>query len=145
MHEANYQFLIRMIGHQMKQLGDKKLEAYNITSEQGHALDYLVTHRGENITQKHMEKVFQRKGSSISSIVTNLEKKGLIERKTDPNDERRKFIHLLPKGFAIVKEFQVFFDELEEDMIKGFSEEEKTTLLNLINRVRQNLKDKETD
>ncbi|WP_336865623.1 MarR family transcriptional regulator [Peribacillus frigoritolerans] len=145
MHEANYQFLIRMLGHQMKQLGDKKLEAYNITSEQGHALDYLVTHRDENITQKHMEKVFQRKGSSISSIVTNLEKKGLIERKTDPNDERRKFIHLLPKGFAIVKEFQVFFDELEEDMIKGFSVEEKTTLLNLINRVRQNLKDKETD
>lgn len=141
MKEINYQFLFRMIGHQMKQLGDKKLESYDITIEQGHALDYLVEHMDEGITQKHMENVFQRRGSSISSIVTNLEKKGLVERKTDLTDERRKIIRPLPKGIAIVEDFQMFFKELDDEMTKGFSADEKEQLVVLLNRMIKNLGD----
>ncbi|WP_409369381.1 MarR family winged helix-turn-helix transcriptional regulator [Lysinibacillus sp. 38-6] len=139
MNEVNYQFQIRMIGHQMKQRGDKKLESYDITIEQGHALDYLVSHMEEGITQKHMENVFQRRGSSISSIVTNLEKKGLVERKVDLTDERRKIIRPLPKGIALVKDFQLFFEELDDEMTKGFSIEEKEQLVALLNRIIKNL------
>ncbi|QFG00766.1 MarR family transcriptional regulator [Psychrobacillus glaciei] len=138
MQETNYQFQIRMIGHQMKQKGDKKLESYDITLEQGHALDYLVQHIDDGITQKHMEKAFRRKGSSISSIVTNLEKKELVERKTDLNDERRKIIRPLPKGIALVKDFKIFFEELEEEMTKGFSAEEKERLTSVLNRIIKN-------
>lgn len=141
MQKTNYQFQIRMIGHQMKQRGDKKLETYDITLEQAHALDFLVAHMDEGITQKHMEKAFHRKGSSISSIVTNLEKKGLVERKTDLTDERRKIIRPLPKGIQIVKEFQVFFEELEEEMIKGFSTEDNELLTSLLNRIIKNLEE----
>lgn len=141
MKKTNYQFQIRMIGHQMKQQADRKLEFYDITSEQGHALVYLVSHMDELITQKHMEKAFHRKGSSISSIVTNLEKKGLVERKTDLTDERRKIIRPLPKGIAIVKEFQVFFEELEEELTKDFSKDENEQLTSLLNRIIKNLED----
>ncbi|KOS68767.1 hypothetical protein AEA09_09600 [Lysinibacillus contaminans] len=141
MQKTNYQFQIRMIGHQMKQRGDRKLETYDITLEQAHALDFLVAHMDEGITQKHMEKAFQRKGSSISSIVTNLEKKGLVERKTDLTDERRKIIRPLQKGIEIVKDFQVFFEELEAEMTKDFSTEDNELLTSLLNRIIKNLDD----
>ena len=141
MQETNYQYQIRMIGHQMKQRGDRKLETYDITLEQAHALDFLVANMDEGITQKHMEKAFRRKGSSISSIVTNLEKKGLVERKTDLTDERRKIIRPLPKGIKIVKDFQVFFEELEAEMTKDFSTEDNALLTSLLNRIIKNLED----
>ena len=142
MNATNYQYQVRRIGHQMQQLANKKLEVYHITHEQGHVLDYLVTHLEKNITQKKLEQVFNRKGSSISSIVTNLEKKGFVERKTDLNDERRKIIRPLPKGLEVVQNFKQFFEQLEKDMAKDFSEDEKELLTALLNRIGRNLGEK---
>lgn len=65
----------------MKTIGDKKLETYNLTLEQARFIGYLFQHEDEGISQKDMERAFQRKGSTISSIVHNLEKRVLSKEK----------------------------------------------------------------
>lgn len=139
MSKTNYQFQIRNIGHIMKQLGDQKLEQYGLTSEQGHVVGYLVGHMEENITQKELEKVFQRKASTISSIVTNLEKNNFVQRKIDPTDERRKIIQPLQRAIDVTLEYEVFFEDLEVGMAQGFSAQEKVELSQLLERTIVNL------
>jgi len=63
----------------------------------------------------------------------------LVERKVDLTDERRKIIRPLPKGIALVKDFQLFFEELDDEMTKGFSIEEREQLVELLNRIIKNL------
>ncbi|MGE7932199.1 MarR family winged helix-turn-helix transcriptional regulator [Viridibacillus arvi] len=123
----------------MKTIGDKKLETYNLTIEQARFIGYLFLHEDEGISQKDMERAFQRKGSSISSIVHNLEKKGFIERKVDMKDERRRIIHVLPKGKNLVEDFNNFFNEMETTMVNGFDDKEKDALSTMLNKVINNL------
>lgn len=139
MSQTNYQFLFRNIGHLMKQLGDQKLENYDLTSEQGHIVGYLVEHMDERLTQKDLEKIFRRKGSTISSIITNLEKKNFVERRVDLSDERRKIIRPLQKAIDITTIYALFFEELEVGMVSDFSDVEKDLFAKLLNRAIHNL------
>ncbi|WP_083671661.1 MarR family transcriptional regulator [Viridibacillus sp. FSL H7-0596] len=123
----------------MKTIGDKKLETYNLTLEQARFIGYLFQHEDEGISQKDMERAFQRKGSTISSIVHNLEKKGFIERKVDIKDERRRIIHVLPKGKNLVEDFNDFFKEMETTMVNGLDDKEKDALSNMLDKVINNL------
>ncbi|MEK5529383.1 MarR family transcriptional regulator [Viridibacillus sp. FSL R5-0468] len=123
----------------MKTIGDKKLETYNLTLEQARFIGYLFQHEDEGISQKDMERAFQRKGSTISSIVHNLEKKGFIERKVDMKDERRRIIHVLPKGKNLVEDFNDFFKEMETTMVNGLDDMEKDALSNMLDKVINNL------
>ncbi|ETT84244.1 MarR family transcriptional regulator [Viridibacillus sp. FSL R5-0477] len=123
----------------MKTIGDKKLETYNLTLEQARFIGYLFQHEDEGISQKDMERAFQRKGSTISSIVHNLEKKGFIERKVDMKDERRRIIHVLPKGKNLVEDFNDFFKEMETTMVNGLDDKEKDALSNMLDKVINNL------
>ncbi|CAH1226384.1 hypothetical protein PAECIP111891_05944 [Paenibacillus allorhizoplanae] len=74
----NLQHQFRMIGLKMKIGVDKKLEAYGLTIEQGLALRFIDGNEEGGVSQKDLEKTFNRKGSSISSLVNNLEKVGAV-------------------------------------------------------------------
>ncbi|WP_025692116.1 MarR family winged helix-turn-helix transcriptional regulator [Paenibacillus zanthoxyli] len=136
-HTFQYQF--RTIGHKLKMLGDKKLESYDLTLEQAHLIDYLYHHEEKGISQKDIERVFQRKGSTVSSIVVNLEKKGFLERKVGATDERKKILSLLPKGKEVVRDFEAFFEELEEVMTSRLSRAEIEKLSRTLSIVIANL------
>ncbi|KOO51924.1 hypothetical protein AMD00_05715 [Viridibacillus arvi] len=138
-NDETLQHQFRTIGHRLKTIGDKKLETYNLTIEQARFIGYLFLHEDEGISQKDMERAFQRKGSSISSIVHNLEKKGFIERKVDMKDERRRIIHVLPKGKNLVEDFNNFFNEMETTIVNGFNDKEKDALSTMLNKVINNL------
>ncbi|OMC79235.1 hypothetical protein BK130_18790 [Viridibacillus sp. FSL H8-0123] len=137
--DVTFQHQFITIGHRMKTIGDKKLETYNLTLEQARFIGYLFQHEDEGISQKDMERAFQRKGSTISSIVHNLEKKGFIERKVDMKDERRRIIHVLPKGKNLVEDFNDFFKEMETTMVNGLDDKEKDALSNMLDKVINNL------
>ena len=39
--DATYQYLVRMLAHEMKHYADRKLDEYNVTQEQSHTLGYM--------------------------------------------------------------------------------------------------------
>lgn len=139
MDTDNLQFQVRAIGHKLKNYADKRLEAYGLTGEQARLIDYVYHHEEKGISQKDLEVTFQRKGSSISSIVSNLEKNGFIKRKMDTKDERRKMIYVLAKGRDLVLEFEDLFRETENIMMNGLSHEDQKKLFELLNTVNLNL------
>lgn len=57
--EQSYGYLFRMISHEMKHKADQRLEMYDITNEQGHALGYLYAHQATG----------QGRGATIMAIL----------------------------------------------------------------------------
>ncbi|WP_204193544.1 MarR family transcriptional regulator [Staphylococcus sp. GDY8P47P] len=138
--EATYQYLVRMLAHEMKHYADRKLDEYNVTQEQSHTLGYIYRHKDQGITQNELLKTFKRKGSTVSSILKGLENKGLIYRMVDPEDSRRKNLKLTKEGTQLVESFVSIFDDIESILVKDFNENEKQQLKSLFERMLNNIK-----
>lgn len=137
---ATYQYLVRMLAHEMKHYADRKLDEYNVTQEQSHTLGYMYRHKDRGITQNELLKTFKRKGSTVSSTLKGLENKGLIYRMVDPDDSRRKNLKLTQEGMKLVESFVSIFDDIEAILVKDFNESEKQQLKDLFERMLNNIK-----
>ncbi|MEX2949544.1 MarR family transcriptional regulator [Staphylococcus warneri] len=137
--ELTYQFLLRSLAHQMKNYADRRLDDFGITQEQSHTLGYIYRHQDKGISQKDIMKTFDRKGSTVSSILKNLEKRDLVYRKVNPKDTRSKILKLTDKGVTLVESFTKVFDEIEERMILNFAEEDKIKLKEYLEQMMKNL------
>ncbi|MFF2091386.1 MarR family winged helix-turn-helix transcriptional regulator [Paenibacillus sp. NPDC058174] len=137
--ERNLQHQFRMIGLMMKISADKKLESLGLTIEQGLAIRYIDGHEEGGLSQKDLENTFNRKGSSISSLVNNLEKKALVVRKADPKDDRRKLLRVTPAGKELVGAFEQYFEEFEHTLLNGFTADEANLLFRFLERIEANI------
>ncbi|MBN4934456.1 MarR family transcriptional regulator [Staphylococcus sp. EG-SA-6] len=138
--DATYQYLVRMLAHEMKHYADRKLDEYNVTQEQSHTLGYMYRHKDRGITQNELLKTFKRKGSTVSSTLKGLENKGLIYRMVDPDDSRRKNLKLTQEGMKLVESFVCIFNDIEAILVKDFNESEKQQLKDLFERMLNNIK-----
>ena len=138
--DATYQYLVRMLAHEMKHYADRKLDEYNVTQEQSHTLGYMYRHKDRGITQNELLKTFKRKGSTVSSTLKGLENKGHIYRMVDPDDSRRKNLKLTQEGMKLVESFVCIFDDIEAILVKDFNESEKQQLKDLFERMLNNIK-----
>ena len=137
----NYEFYLRSIVHTMKQMLDGKLLPNNITNQQARLLGYLGDQikRDEEIVQKDLEQTMKLRGSSITSLLQGLERKGFIVRSTGNEDGRTKQVNITEKGRALINEVESSFKELEVLLVKGMTEEEKQSYLHLLQISYRNL------
>lgn len=63
--------------------------------------------------------------STLTRMVDDLEKKGLVYRKNDPEDRRKVLISLTEKGQACFERLGQLSDELMEELLQGVDEEDK--------------------
>lgn len=73
-----------------------KKHRIDLTFEMLQLLFRLWTHEG--INQQELANRTCKDKVSLSYLISNLEKKGLVTRTTDPADRRNKLIYLTPKG-----------------------------------------------
>lgn len=139
--EYPYDLFIKSIAQKIRSINDKKLKEYNLSSSQASLLELLERgiRNDEEITRKVMEKVLKLKGPSITSLINGLRSKGYIIRSTGVNDARTFQIEITPKGYQLVREMEEVFEETEQQMLKGMTNEEKKTFLDLLFRAYENL------
>jgi DNA-binding MarR family transcriptional regulator len=134
---------LRLIGQRTKLLLDKRLLPYDITSQQARIIGFVCSRQreGKSICQKDIEEAFELKGSSITSLLQGLERKGFITRRPDPADERRKVVIVLPKGQELMSDFETAFRELDEKMAQGLTAEQQQTLVEALELMAHNLEE----
>ncbi|MFW2491658.1 MarR family winged helix-turn-helix transcriptional regulator [Clostridium chromiireducens] len=139
--EYPYDLFIKSMAQKIRNINDKKLKEYNISSSQASLLELLERgiRNDEEITRKVMEKVLKLRGPSITNLINGLKSKGYIIRSTGVNDARTFQIEITPKGYQLVREMEEVFEETEQQILKGMTEEEKKTFLDLLIRAYKNL------
>ncbi|MCG8564447.1 MAG: MarR family winged helix-turn-helix transcriptional regulator [Desulfobacterales bacterium] len=77
--------------------------------------------------------------STVSNIINQLVKKGYVEKKTDPEDARKTIVRLSVQSRGHVETMFDISKRLKERLFKDMSEEEKSILFLLLNKVEQNM------
>ena len=119
---------------------DARVSRYDVTPAQTHVLLYLQQHGGR-VPQHELAEFLRVKPSTVNGVLDRMEEKGLVRRSVSGSDARRRLITLTEKGAEQQALFQQSFLDVEEAMVRGFSQEERETLCALLDRVIQNLKE----
>lgn len=75
--------------------------------------------------------------STITPIITSLEKRGLIERKIDTKDRRNIYIYLSSKGEKFTKQVDIELKNILNEYIKYIGDEDTKKLIYLINKTKK--------
>ncbi len=104
---------------------------------QPNMLEYVIEH--DSCTQKEIAKATHVTPASAAISLKRMEKSGLITRRHDEKDPRKNLISVTEKGIASLQEFRKICDTTDENMFKGFSEEDCQLLHSLLVRLHENL------
>ena len=116
-----------------------KKQIDSLTGTNAWIIGYIASRGGEDVFQKDFEKQFGITRSTASKVVNLMEKKGLVERRSVPNDARLKKLVLTEKSEKIHRLMIEDFKKLESILEEGFSEEELERFEEYVHRMQRNL------
>lgn len=115
-------------------------ESFGITDTQGRVLRYIWEEsKKREVFQKDIEDEFDIRRSSVTQIIKLLERDGLIVRESVQRDARLKKLVLTEKAIEIQKLMNGKVRELEAEMQKDISPEEKELFLKILCKIRTNV------
>lgn len=114
------------------------LVSYQLTSSQFRILMLLYTSPSCSIRQVDIEEKFSMTNPTVTGLIHNLEKIGLVERFENPKDKRSKLLALTEYAESKRVEYIALADNIEMEMTKGLSEEEADILSELLMKVMEN-------
>ncbi|MEW5420314.1 MarR family winged helix-turn-helix transcriptional regulator [Amorphus sp. 3PC139-8] len=77
--------------------------------------------------------------ASSTSVLDNLDRSGLIERRRDPSDRRRLAVSLSEKGRLQTVDLLHFAREVAQDAISGVDDSDREAFFRVIDRIVANL------
>ncbi len=80
--------------------------------------------------------------SSLVPIIDRLEADGLVERRSSDIDRRHNSVWLTTRGKKVVGRLKVLVRDHEDQLLVGFSQQEKQQLLAFLKRMDRNLRKK---
>lgn len=116
----------------------KKLMQYGLKSGNCRILTYVSDHPG--CLQKDIAENCDVETSTLSTVLSNMEKKGFIERKRFEKNNRSHSIYVTEKGKKIANDSHVQLNVASDIAFKGFTKEEIDEFRTYLKRVIKNLK-----
>lgn len=112
---------------------------YHLTLIEGKIISFLHNNPGKDTAGDIVELRKLSKGN-VSLAVENLIRKGLLEREQDHKDRRKIHLSLLASAKPITDLIEKRQNEFEEELFRGFSEEERRLYIELNDRMVENTK-----
>ena len=133
---------INILSHKIKRrIGKVSLE-YGISSMQAKILIFVFQQSSKrDIFQRDIEEEFDIRRSSVTSVLTLMEKNELIKRASVSEDARLKKLVLTDKGVYIYKSIFNEIEEIECIISESLSAEEFDLLWGLIQRLIKKIAD----
>lgn len=133
---------INILSHKIKRkIGKVGLE-YGISSMQAKILGFIYFNSSKrDIFQKTIEEEFDIRRSSVTSVLTLMEKNELIKRVSVSEDARLKKIMITDKGIEVNKLVYKQIQEIEGIIEGNLSEEELNSFISILERLTQKISD----
>lgn len=114
--------LFRQSDHIMKRVISKKVEDTGIYRSQHRLLMMLGKH--PDCSQTVLAEKMEISPAAIAVSLKKLEKSGYIKRQCDEEDSRMNHVVVTDKGREAINKSIIHFQEIEDTMFTGFSDEE---------------------
>ncbi|MDR9416806.1 MAG: MarR family transcriptional regulator [Gracilimonas sp.] len=111
----------------------RHLSEANLTVSQFGTLEALL-HLGP-LNQRELGQKLLKSGGNITLVIDNLQKNGLVEKKTDPSDRRAVIISLTPKGQGFIEDFFPQHLEKIKEEFSVLTSEEKEQLAHICKKL----------
>ena len=123
-------FLLKRLGFAAK---DRTLKAYeDIDLHPYHYAILVVLDEGSRETQGSIADSLGYDRGQLVGLLDELEERGLVERRRDPNDRRRHLVRMTPDGKKALRRVRALTAEIEDDFLSPLSEKERIALHGLL-------------
>ena len=129
--------LLRRVGDALALCQDSVFSKYGLTTEQFGVLTSIKS-RGP-LRPVDLASILERSPNSMSMLVDRMVKAGLVKRTRDRKDRRIVNVSLTGKGEDALKPAEPAGWEFIERVLLALSYEEKDALINLLEKVKQEL------
>lgn len=136
--ELNFHYQVMAVHTDFQKKVLTRLRKAGLTAGQPKVLDYLADHNGTN--QKAIAAGCHMEPASVSSVLAGMEHAGLIRRQAEPGDRRSLQVYLTSLGEEKARQTRQTFADLEQQALRGLSEDQRRELIDLLVRVAENLK-----
>lgn len=113
------------------------LKTFGISIQQFNILRILRGMRPEPATVKLLTERMIDKMSNASRLVEKLKAKGLVERKSCPEDRRRVNIYITDKGLDLLREASKTIERDEQAYMNSLTDEQASLLSDLLDMLRE--------
>ena len=110
----------------------------DVTPVQSHIVGFLYHNRDRALYQRDVEAEFSVNRATASKLLTAMERNGLIRRSAVAGDARLKKLELTEKALAHMEQIRLGLNQLEDRVTRDMTEEEKETLIRLLQKVEHN-------
>lgn len=76
---------------------------------------------------------------NLDGVLKRLERDGLVEKVTDPEDKRARFVKLTPEGFAFWKELRERIFQFYDQAMSSFKFDNRVALAHYLNEMQRSL------
>ena len=128
---------LRWIGWAQAMAGDDWIKTRELSRQQAFALGFLARNPGS--IQRDIAQITRTSAASVSSLLQGLERRGLIERRTEDGDERSKRVYATPTGVEIIAGFDVAMAAAEETILAPLDPAERAALHALLTKITAEL------
>ncbi|MGT2888526.1 MarR family winged helix-turn-helix transcriptional regulator [Streptococcus didelphis] len=111
------------------------LSSKHITTSQFRIIKHLILQPEGSLKQIDIENFFGMTNPSVTGILQNLEKKGLIYRKNHLDDKRCKVILLTDKAKKLKDQILQISESIEDNFTQSMTKEETQLLKELLTKL----------
>lgn len=126
-------FLIAQVGAHAASQFAKRLQTLKLAPQHAGILRILNSTPG--ITQQALAATLGMVPSRLVVLVDEMEQRGLIERRGNPEDRRRYALHVTEKGHSTLEAISQIAREHSQALLAGISEGEQQQLAVLLQRI----------
>jgi DNA-binding MarR family transcriptional regulator len=128
-------FLLKRLGYAAK---EQAMEAYDqVGLHPYHHAVLIALREGPHDTQGAIADELGYDRGQLVGLLDELEERGLVERRRDPNDRRRQLVRITAQGKRMLSSLRALALRVEADFLAPLSEEERAELHSLLVRLAE--------
>lgn len=95
----------------------------------------VIIDANPGLKQSELARAAHLDRSTVVSVIDNLERRRLVERRPADNDRRSNALVLTPEGVALLKKLKRRVGDHEKRLVENMTDDERATLVTLLQKI----------
>ncbi|NVY96526.1 winged helix-turn-helix transcriptional regulator [Lactobacillus sp. DCY120] len=136
----NVMHMIKIVSNQLSREINNFAKQFGLTGVQLQIIDY-INHLPQNqfVYQKDIEREFNIRRSTATSVLQKMEENQLIIRNVSPSDSRIKIISALPKAEEIQPQISRFLETTNEQLLSCLSAFQRRSFIKALEKLPEQI------